>query len=230
MSIHDACSRGDVTLVQQLLQQDPNCVDADDQHDWRPIFHAALHRHTEVVQLLLASGADVSAHEGYVLHYAAEVPNNKELVRLLVANGALESHVLPTDSLQRQFLTSVFLADQKRVSSLMRLYPGLVLQRDGRGDFPIHHAARNGDVDIVRRLIAGGADVNQFTARDHTVLYCAAGHGHKSTVQLLLAHGADVLAKFTEDQLTLLDWLSQFPDDQRFHDISRLLEMHLPPE
>jgi hypothetical protein len=30
---------------------------------------------------------------GYVLHYAGEVPNNKEVVSLLLQNGGLDAHL-----------------------------------------------------------------------------------------------------------------------------------------
>ena len=225
-SIHDACRRGDIELVRKLVTENPSLVDADDQHQWRPIFHAGLNRHEEVVRFLIASGADLAAHDGYVLHYAGEVPVNKPIVSLLVQYGALDAHVRPVDDLSRQFLAAVFLADHQRVLSLLRLHPRLATSADGRGDMPIHHAARNGDLAIVSQLIESGADVNATNPRGHTVLYCAGGHGHLHVVQLLLQHGADVDAKFTKDGKDLLAWLAQFPHDKRFAEIAQTITQH----
>jgi ankyrin repeat protein len=59
-SIHEACSRGNVDAVRALIAADPAAVDADDEHGWRPIFHAALWRHEPVVRLLIAAGADLA--------------------------------------------------------------------------------------------------------------------------------------------------------------------------
>src|SRR5262245_47204288 len=118
-SIHEACMRGDVNTVQALIAADPSAVDADDEHGWRPIFHAGLWRREQVVRLLIEAGADLAAHDGYVLHYAGEVPNNKAIVSLLVQYGALDAHVRPTDDLTRQFLAAVFLADTARVRSML---------------------------------------------------------------------------------------------------------------
>jgi ankyrin repeat protein len=109
--IHDACRRGDTDEVRALIAADPAAVDADDEHGWRPIFHAGLYRHEQVVRLLIEAGADLAAHDGYVMHYAGEVPNNKAIVSLLVQYGALDAHVRPADDLSRQFLAAVFLAD-----------------------------------------------------------------------------------------------------------------------
>jgi ankyrin repeat protein len=222
-SIHDACRRGDVDTVRALIAADPAAVDADDEHKWRPVFHAGLWRREQVVRLLIEAGADLAAHDGYVMHYAGEVPNNKAIVALLVQYGAMDAHVRPTDDLQRQFLAAVFLADARRVRSLLDRHPRLAAAPDGRGDPPILHAARNGDTEIVHLLIERGADVNARNARGNTVLYCAGGHGHLHTLQLLLDRGADPDAKFTDDGKTLLEWLAQYPNDTRYIPIADAL-------
>lgn len=144
VSIYEACRRGDLDAVRSMIAMDPTVVDADDEHAWPPIFHAALWRHEAVVRLPIDAGADLAAHDGYVMHYAGEVPNNKPIVSLLVQYGALDAHVRPTDDLMRQFLAAIFLADVVRVCSLVGRHPRLATTPDGRGDHPIHHAARNG--------------------------------------------------------------------------------------
>ena len=220
-SIHEACGRGDVDTVRAMLAVDPAAVDADDQHNWRPLFHAALWRREDVVRLLLEAGADLAAHDGYVLHYAGEVPNNKAIVSLLVQYGALDAHVRPTDDLSRQFLAAVFVADTGRVRSLLARHPHLAITPDGRGDQPIHHASRNGDTEIVRLLIEHGADVNAKNTRGHTVLYCAGGHGHLDCLLLLLKAGAD-----RDAQKSLLEFLAEYPEDTRYIPIAKALRRH----
>jgi ankyrin repeat protein len=225
-SIHEACRRGDISSVRALIATNPALVDEDDAHGWRPVFHAGLWRHAPIVRLLIEAGADLAAHDGYALHYAGEVPNNKEIVSLLVQYGALDAHVRPVDDLSRQFLAALFLADTARVRSLLARHAHLATLPDGRGDQPLHHAARNGDTEIVRVLIAHGADVNAQNTRGHTPLYCAGGHAHLDTLQLLLKEGADCHVRFTNDGKTLLEWLAQYPDDCRYAPITDALRRH----
>ena len=221
-SIHNACQRGDVDAVRTLLDADSAAVDADDEHGWRPIFHAGLWRREDVVRLLIDRGADLSAQDGYVLHFAGEVPYNKAIISLLVQYGALDAHVRPTDDLSRQFLAAVFVGNVERVRSLLARHPHLAATTDGRSDQPIHHASRNGDTEIVRLLIEFGADVNAKGSRGNTVLYCAGGHGHLDCVNLLLRKSAD-----REAQTELMEWLAQYPEDERYRPITETLSRHM---
>jgi ankyrin repeat protein len=208
--------------VRALIAAAPALVDADDEHGWRPVFHAGLWRHEPIVRFLIEAGADLAAHDGYVMHYAGEVPNNKAIVSLLVQYGALDAHVRPTDDLSRQFLAAVFLGNSARTRSLLSRHPHLAITPDGRGDQPIHHAARNGDTEIVRLLIEHGADVNAKNPRGHTVLYCAGGHGHLDTLELLLNKGTNM-----QDCKSLMEWLAQYPDDCRYTPIAAALGRHM---
>ena len=59
---------------------------------------------------------------------------------------------------------------------------------------PIHDAARFGDVEEARRLLAAGADVEAKDNSGWTALMLAAQNGHVGVVQALLAARADVNA------------------------------------
>lgn len=223
-SIHDAASNGDLDIVKKILEQDPGQVNQDDQYEWRPIFHAGLRRHYDVVKYLIDCGADLAAHDGYVIHYAGEVPNNKEVVSLLVTYGALDAHTQPSSELARQFIYAVFLANSERVNAMLRDEPELVQERYARGDTALHHAARNGDLEIVRQLVSSGADVNATADNNHFPLYCAAGHGHVETTQYLVDEGANLEAKLSDGK-TVTEWLKQYADhDRRLKSTLEVLE------
>ena len=213
-SIHDAAANGDLDTVKKILEQNPSLVNQDDQYEWCPIFHAGLRRRYDVVKYLIDCGADLAAHDGYVIHYTGEVPNNKEVVSLLIAYGGLDAHTKPSSEIARQFIYAVFLANVGRVNAMLRDNPKLVQERYARGDTALHHATRNGDLEIVEQLVGAGADVNGTTDNGHFPLYCAAGHGHVETTRYLAENGADLQARLAEGK-TVTEWLKQYADNDR---------------
>lgn len=223
-SIHDAAANGDLDLVKKIVQQEPQSVNQDDKYEWRPIFHAGLRRHYDVVKYLIDCGADLAAHDGYAIHYAAEVPDNKEVVSLLIAYGGLDAHTKPSSQVTRQFIYAVFLANVQRVHAMLRDNPNLAHEYYAHSDTALHHATRNGDLEIVELLVSSGADVNVTSDHGHFPLYCAAGHGHVETMQYLLEHDADLQTKLPDGK-TVIEWLKQYANqDRRFKSCLDVLE------
>ena len=58
---------------------------------------------------------------------------------------------------------------------------------------PLHDAAKAGDVDQIKHLLAGGADINQSTGLA-TALYYAIQENHSDAAVFLIERGADVNA------------------------------------
>jgi ankyrin repeat protein/beta-lactamase regulating signal transducer with metallopeptidase domain len=63
---------------------------------------------------------------------------------------------------------------------------------ESRSAESLHHAARDGDLEQVKTLIARGANVNTVDKDDLTPLYWAALKGHRDVVEFLLRKGANV--------------------------------------
>ncbi|MCZ0931742.1 MAG: ankyrin repeat domain-containing protein [Oligoflexia bacterium] len=59
-------------------------------------------------------------------------------------------------------------------------------------------ASQYGDTGVVKRLLAGGANIEARTQNGETPLILAGRYGHADTVQLLLDKGADVKAQTKE--------------------------------
>ena len=88
--IHAAAQAGDLATVKTLVQKDHRLVEAQDWDDLTPLHLAVLHKHLEVVTLLLNEGARVNARTtaGVTpLHFAAQT-GNLPMVELLLAHKA----------------------------------------------------------------------------------------------------------------------------------------------
>lgn len=88
--IHDAAQQGDLAKIKELLEKNPDLLEARSESEKTPLHYAAQGGHKEIVELLLAKGADVNAKNSAMetpLHYAAAL-GHKEVVDLLHAKGA----------------------------------------------------------------------------------------------------------------------------------------------
>ena len=89
--IHTAAKTGDLAGIQAELDKGVDVDEGDD--SWpgmTPLHYAADEGHTEVVELLIANGADVNAknENGWTPLHLAAYWGGKEIVELLIAAGA----------------------------------------------------------------------------------------------------------------------------------------------
>lgn len=80
-----AAKYGNYHVVEYLIQEDYYDVNTYDSHQYTALIMAVKHNHAEVVELLLALGADVSLQDSYgktALNYATELGNG-EIISLL---------------------------------------------------------------------------------------------------------------------------------------------------
>jgi ankyrin repeat protein len=63
---------------------------------------------------------------------------------------------------------------------------------DANGNTALHHAARNGDIQVVELLVNRGADVDIQDQGGNTALHLAAANGNVEVVELLVNRGADI--------------------------------------
>ena len=187
ISIHDAAIEGNIEKVKQHLA-DGTDVNIKDKDGASPLHFAAGSGHKEVVELLIARGADVN--EGTPLNYAA-FNGGKEIAEMLIAKGAdvnakTKNGITPLD----------FAIDfkQSETADLLRKHGGKTGDWLKAGE-SIHIAARVGHIEAVKQHLDAGTDVNAKDRREKTPLHIVAIYGQKEIGELLITNGADVNAK-----------------------------------
>jgi len=89
----------------------------------------------------------------------------------------------------------------------------------------LHHAAADGNVELVRELLARGVPVDLVTDGNETPLFLAAKSGKPGTVAQLIAAGARVEAKNSYGQTPLLFAKAYVPQNRGVYgSIVRMLE------
>jgi ankyrin repeat protein len=165
-SINEAAAFGNIEAVKQHLAADAN-VNAKDDLRYTPLHVAAQQGHDrckEIVELLIAAGADVNVKDGQggltPLHTAIG-NGNKEIVELLIANSAD--------------------VNAKTESGWTPLHEA------AGGAGARHKQPHEQHKEIVQMLIAAGADVNAKTKHGTRVLDKA---NDREIAALLRKHGA----------------------------------------
>ena len=162
------------------------------------LLDAAKNGHVEVVQTLLAEGADPNEAAGdgmTALHWAAE-RGHAQVTLLLLSGGADVEAKTRVGS-----YTPLHLASRRGSSAIARAL--LAAGADphatttNTGVTPLHLAAEAVDgSDVVKTLLRAGADVNAREASSgQTPLMFAAAYNRTETVVTLLEHAADSNAR-----------------------------------
>ena len=99
-----------------------------------------------------------------------------------------------TDSSKREANRELFCPNEKAGDVGGTLNRGDLERTDEHGCTGVMRAAENGEVDIVRKLLEGGAQVDAKLPSGETALILAAKEGQLEIVKLLVKYGANVNA------------------------------------
>uniref|UniRef100_A0A670Y5D5 Ankyrin repeat and KH domain containing 1 n=1 Tax=Pseudonaja textilis TaxID=8673 RepID=A0A670Y5D5_PSETE len=186
-----ACG-GHVELAALLIERGANLEEVNDE-GYTPLMEAAREGHEEMVALLLAQ-AEMEIRNGMQVFFI--IFNNYNYC-FIGANINAQ-----TEETQETALTLACCGGFSEVADFL-IKAGADIELGC--STPLMEAAQEGHLELVKYLLAAGANVNRATANnDHTVVSLACAGGHLAVVELLLAHGADPTHRLKVLQISLL--------------------------
>ena len=177
-----ACVNRDAAIVKRLLAAGANPNSALPSGE-TALMTAARTGSTEIVRMLLAGGANINAKEnthGQTALMWAVASDQVDVTKALLDADAATS--IRSDVRPRTVHTGFTVQERKS---------DFVVKTDVGGFTPLLFAARNGDVELGKLLVAAGANVNDNAPSGASALAIAAHSGNTQFAIFLLDHGAD---------------------------------------
>ena len=181
-----ACESGHTQVVAALLEQGA-IVGIRTSDGLTPLFMACKHGYKVIVEMLLKKGADRTvACNGQQPWFIAAKNGHLEVLKLFLS-GCKYNFFLEEAARN---------GDARIVQLLMDAGVGQYTAYSNRDKRPLRAAAKNGHLDVVKRLLGWAGVDNEVTGEfresgRNSALVEAAQEGHSNVVRLLLESGAD---------------------------------------
>ncbi|MGQ0702709.1 MAG: ankyrin repeat domain-containing protein [Gemmatimonadales bacterium] len=193
-----AARDGDLATLKGLVTRIPSLATVE--YNYTPPIHFAVREgHRDITEFLLDRGADL----GY-----RSYPFQESLLTFAEDRGHHDVADLLRRQLSRRFalapgmqaiLAAAAKGDLAAVEAELTRNPSLARASDETGDTPLHQAARNGHLPVVRALLAAGATMDAVRGDGYRPVHCAMMPNWFAQVELgvreeianlLLGHGA----------------------------------------
>ena len=191
--IIDAGRAGDRNRVIAELERDPTLARKSNEVGDTALHNAAHQGDLELVEMLLAAGADPDAvrGDGYRPIHLALMPDWRARVPE-ARRFAIASLLLRRGARQSMFIAAM-LRDVPYIRDALARDSALANEEDTNHYRPLTGAAETNDIALATLLLEHGANPNlpeEGAPRGHA-LWTAVHHRRRELVKLLLAHGAD---------------------------------------
>lgn len=181
-----ASALGDVDLVQQHLDADPDAIFMRVSDEYFPMIGGKSGG--TIYQWTL--GWYVSAHQ------VAKNFGHEALFQFLMKRSPDEV----------KLITACWLGDEAMMNSLLAAEPNLVARLREAERRQLAHAARNNDLPAVRLMLVIGLPVDAFSQHKATPLHWAAFHGNAEMTELILRKNPALEVADQDFQSTPLGW------------------------
>jgi ankyrin repeat protein len=170
---------------------------------------AASMANYEIIRQLLEHKAavDLRDTEGKTALTYAVITTIEELIDSLIHLRLVSSTVKLTD-----FMTPAMLVHlkpqfepQKELCVNHLIENGADIRaKDKKGISILTHAARTGNLNVVKNLVGHGADLREKSPRGITALYAAAINGHTEIADFLISEGAEIDVRLNDGETPLM--------------------------
>ncbi|MGH7620727.1 MAG: ankyrin repeat domain-containing protein, partial [Gemmatimonadaceae bacterium] len=193
-----AAREGDLRAVKRLIERAPAIATVE--YNYTPPIHFAVREgHVAITALLLDRGAD-PAYRSY--------PFQEALLTFADDRGHMDVAELLRRTLSNRFVVKPGTAaiieaaargDLASVEAELARDPSLARAGNETGDTALHHAAKHNHMDVVRALVAAGADTDAVRGDGARPIHCAlmpnwfflpARPVGETIARFLLSHGA----------------------------------------
>ncbi|MEM6396546.1 MAG: ankyrin repeat domain-containing protein [Bacteroidota bacterium] len=184
-----AIRQGDVEMFRYFMDRVRNINQAagPDEQYFTPLMAAASEDRVDMLQALLDRGADVNYvnANGWTALIEAADEGSYRSAQFLLAAGAD-----PNLKGRNSYRSAISMAASEGFPEIMELLLGAGADIDY--GFPLHEAAEEGQLEIVRLLVEKGVNVNELDDRRLTPLGRAAAEDNPTVIRYLLGRGADL--------------------------------------
>jgi ankyrin repeat protein len=172
-----AAKSGNAGLVKKLLEAGADAR-AENVNGGTPIMFAAIDGDIETIETLIQAGSEVRTRgsNGWSALMVAAAKGHVDATRLIINAGA---DINTVDIYLWTPLHRAAYENRIKVVEILLEQESIDIQlRDDHGATALHHAAGNGNTEIVRLLIAAGADSEMIDSDGRTAAIYAYDNGH----------------------------------------------------
>jgi ankyrin repeat protein len=179
-----AVKSGDETAVQTLLATNPALVNTVGDDGLFAVVTAAYYRQQGIVQILVEAGANLDTWETAVV-------GDLDKLKTELAEYPEELNAYSRDGYTPLQL-ACFFGHEEMVNYLLAAGGDIqAVSHNAMSIQPIHAAAANGNLVILKALLENGADVNAKQAEGYTPLAQAIQSKNEAMIALLRQYGAE---------------------------------------
>lgn len=163
---------GNLSEVEKMLSENKNLLKEKNQTEFLPLHIAVVEGHSEIVQYLILSGADINCKGMYgwsPLHLAVKF-NQADIVKVLLNNKANPNSKMDWGNTP---LHTAAYGDQIEIANLIITAGASINEIDNEGNTPLHAAASSGHLKMLKFLVSKGADPKKMNNQGQKPLHFA---------------------------------------------------------